>query len=61
MGEEYIPDKCFGSFFPPDFLFKTKEVVKYKSRIKLEERRMQSVVTERPSDYRAKDLDFAWA
>lgn len=43
---------CSGQtcFFPPNFLLNIEEVGKYKSRIRLEERRMQSGVTERPSD-----------
>lgn len=49
----------FVFFFNSDFLLKLEEVKKYKSRIRLEERRMQSGVTERPSDCKAKDLNFA--
>lgn len=49
----------FVFFFNSDFLLKLEEVKKCKSRIRLEERRMQSGVTERPSDCKAKDLNFA--
>lgn len=58
MGEEHIQGK---HFFPPDFLLKIEEVEKYKFRIRPEERRIQSGVTERPTDCKAEDFDFVSA
>lgn len=49
--------QCKHGFFS-DFLLKIEEVRKYKSRIELEGRRIQSGATESPSDYKAKDLHF---
>lgn len=54
MGEEYIQGK---HVFSPDFLLNIEEVGKYKSRIRLKERRVQCGVTETE----ARDLDFASA
>lgn len=52
VGEEYIQGK---HVFSPDFLLNIEEVGKYKSRIRLKERRVQCGVTET----KARDLDFA--